>query len=39
MYNATKTNPGNKAPKNISPALDDPTLNSPGMLNSPVIAL
>ena len=39
IYKATNTMPGSNAPKNISPALVEPTLNSPGILNSPVISL
>ena len=39
IYKPTNTNPGNKAPKNISPALVEDTLKSPGILKSPVNSL
>ena len=36
IYKPTKTMPGRKAPRNISPALVDDTEKAPGILNSPV---
>ena len=39
IYTATSTRPGTKAPKNISPALVDPTSNMLGIDISPVASL
>ena len=39
IYTATKTIPGTRAPKNISPALVDPTSNILGIESSPVASL
>ena len=39
MYKPTRINPGTSAPKNISPALVEPTPNTLGMEISPVASL
>ena len=39
IYNATRTSPGTKAPRNISPALVEPTSNTLGIDISPVASL